>query len=142
MTQQIALLLSSFREHRNLDQSYIASKLGISLAEYRNMESGELALSSDKLESLAELYDVPPDCFSVDKLVVFKQADVLFTNCTFSGNTGAGYINHQYNNCETDLLPSSINDEIKSLKKQIQGLIQQNNDLITLILKYLKTHTQ
>lgn len=138
MAQGIASLLVFFREHRNWDQPHVASKLGISLDEYKSMESGESALDRAMVEQLAEIYDTPVDCFNGHEPIIVKQADVLFTHCTFSGNNGAGYINHQYSDRGIDLILSSKNDEIKSLKEQIADLRQQNDKLVALIGKHLK----
>ncbi len=127
--------LLSFREYRNLGQHEVASVLGISKYDYDALESGEKELDRSVAQKLADLYNVPLEYFTEKETVIAKQADVLFTHCTFSGNTAGGYINHQYNDSATDLIISTKNDEIKTLKEQIKDLQKANSRLVELLGK-------
>ena len=51
------------RTDLGLDQSYLVDKLGLTLAEYQDCESGMRRIGSERLLKLARLMDVPPQYF-------------------------------------------------------------------------------
>ena len=57
--------LKEMRQASGLKQCKIAEILGITRQQYRNLENGKYALSSDKIEKLSEK-------FSVDPVIILK----------------------------------------------------------------------
>lgn len=55
--------MKHLRLTNNYTQEYIAHELGISQKAYSKIENGEVCLSLDKMNILAEIYQVPPFYF-------------------------------------------------------------------------------
>jgi hypothetical protein len=69
------------------------------------------------------------ELFIIDDIPHDLQANIVYTNCTFSGIGSSGYVNHQYNDQGIDLVIAAKEDEIKGLKQQIENLKEQNTKL-------------
>jgi len=57
----IGMRLRKIREFRNYTQEYIANQLNISQNAYSKMENGITPITTDRLERLANILDVPVD---------------------------------------------------------------------------------
>jgi transcriptional regulator with XRE-family HTH domain len=52
--------IRAFRELRNYTQEYVANKLGMSQVNYSKIERGEITVSEDKINKIAEVLEVSP----------------------------------------------------------------------------------
>lgn len=133
----LSLKLSLFREYRNWTLEYIAKELSMPIDDYNKLEKGKTKLNGIIAQQLSNLYRVPVDFFMIDDTPNYYQADVMYTNCSFSGGGSNGYINHQYNDRGIDEIVASKNSEIKTLKQQVETLQQHNEKLLEIIGKKL-----
>lgn len=131
----LPLKLSLFREYRNWKPEDIAKELSMSLDDYNKLEKGKAKLNGIVAQQLSDLYRVPVEFFMIDDTPNYYQADVMYTNCSFSGGGSNGYINHQYNDRGIDEIIASKNSEIKTLKQQVETVQQQNEKLLAIIEK-------
>ncbi len=129
----IPLRLAFFREYQHWELQDVAKELGIDIEDYEKLENGKAKMDGVMAQKLSDLYHAPMELFIIDDTPHYQQADVLYTNCTFSGSGSSGYVNHQYNDQGIDLLFASKNEEINSLKQQIEELRRQNNKLMEII---------
>ena len=107
----------------------------MSLDDYNKLEKGKTKLDGIIAQQFSDLYRVPVEFFMIDDTPNYYQADVMYTNCSFSGGGSNGYINHQYNDRGIDELIASKNNEIKTLKQQLETVQQQNNKFVELLGK-------
>jgi transcriptional regulator with XRE-family HTH domain len=107
----ISLRLAFFREYRNWEFEDVARELGISPESYLDLERGKAKMNGIVAQKLSDLYRAPLEFFIIDDTPHYQQADVMYTNCSFSGGYGAGYINHQYTDRGID--------EILYLRKEV-----------------------
>lgn len=133
----LPLKLSLFREYRNWTLEDIAKELSMPIDDYNKLEKGKTKLNGIIAQQLSNLYRVPVDFFMIDDTPNYYQADVMYTNCSFSGGGSNGYINHQYNDRGIDEIVASKNSEIKTLKQQVETLQQHNEKLLEIIGKKL-----
>lgn len=131
----LSLKLSLFREYHNWTAEDIAKELSMPLVDYNKLEKGKVKLNGIIAQQLSDLYRVPVEFFMIDDTPNYYQADVMYTNCSFSGGGSNGYINHQYNDRGIDEIIASKNSEIKTLKQQLEVVQQQNNKFIELLGK-------
>ncbi len=66
--------LRLFRMAKNLKQKVIADLLGMSQANYSNLENGKTKINSDAAKKLAEYYGVEEDVFFIDHAPTMKPA--------------------------------------------------------------------
>jgi hypothetical protein len=68
-------------------------------------------------QKLSNLYQVPIEFFLIGDTPHYFQAEVMYTNCTFTNGTGGsgGYINHHYNDRGIDEVMFLRNEEIKKV---------------------------
>lgn len=129
----LSFKLSCFREFKGWRPEDVANKLEISGDTYAQIEKGKTKVNGTLAQKLSDLYQVPMEFFIIDDTPHYLQAEVVYTNCTFSGGGSNGYINHQYNDRGIDEILFIKKEEIKYLKKRIEQLEQQNNNLINLL---------
>lgn len=129
----LPLKLFLFREYRNWTPEHIAKKLTLPIEDYNKLETGKTKLNGIIAQQLSDLYHVPIEFFLIDDTPNYYQADVMYTNCNFSGGGSNGYINHQYNDRGIDEIIASKNSEIKTLKQQLDAIQQQNGKLLEMI---------
>lgn len=129
----LSLRLMLFREFKNWQPEDAAKELGISIETYVQLESGKAKVNGILAQRLSDLYKAPVELFIIDDTPHYMQAEVVFTNCSFSGKGSNGYINHQYNDRGIDEILYVKKEEIKDLKQQIEQLRQQNDTLISLL---------
>lgn len=126
--------LKLLRETKNWTQEFVAEKLEISANGYARMERGETALIHDKLEKLAEIYQIKlSDLISIAE----GETNIIINSGTITHSPSQGVI--IYNTYEKDLenLQTQLKlqeqiiqqqaDEIISLKKIIELLERTNN---------------
>lgn len=121
------------REFKNWQPEEVAIELGISKEIYNQLENGKTKVNGILAQKLSDLYQAPIEFFIIDDTPHYMQAEVAYTNCTFSGGGSNGYINHQYNDRGIDEILFIKKEEIKTLKLRIEQLEQQNNKLIHLL---------
>ncbi|MFC4233357.1 helix-turn-helix domain-containing protein [Parasediminibacterium paludis] len=131
----LPLKLSLFREYRIWTPEDVANELLMPIDDYNKLEKGKTKLNGIVAQQLSDLYRVPIEFFMIDDTPNYYQADVMYTNCSFSGGGSNGYINHQYNDRGIDEIIASKNSEIKTLKQQLETVQQQNNKFIELLGK-------
>lgn len=129
----LSFKLTCFREFKSWQPKDVACKLGISVDTYLQIEKGKTKINGPLAQRLSDLYQAPIEFFLIDDSPHYMQAEVVYTNCTFSGGGSNGYINHQYNDRGIDEILFIKKEEIKALKERIEQLEQQNDDLINLL---------
>lgn len=78
--------MKHLRLTNNYTQEYIAHELGISQKSYSKIENGEVCLSLDKMNILAEIYQVPPfyfcenSCNCINSDLIQQMKDYLSKN--------------------------------------------------------------
>lgn len=53
--------IKNIRELKNLTQEFVAEKLDISQSAYSRLEKGEIKISKEKLDQIAEILEVKPE---------------------------------------------------------------------------------
>ena len=131
----LSLKLKLYREYKYWQPANVAKELGLSLESYNDLEKGRTKINGFLAGKLSELYQAPVEFFISDDVPHYLQADVMYTNCTFTnGNGGSGgYINHQYNDRGIDEILFLRKEEIKALEQQIADFRKQNDRLIELL---------
>lgn len=69
---EIGNRLKKIREFRNFTQEYVAGKLDISQNAYHKLENGTTRLTTDRLEQLASILDVPVDSILHSERQIFN----------------------------------------------------------------------
>lgn len=119
--------LRQLRENNNWSQEKIAEELHISTSAYAKMERGETKLKIERLEEIAELFDID--------IIELMQDDNQNFNLLISGNNGYGhYINHYHgtnnNSVETLQLMLQYKDEIINQKDKELLALHEVIDLL------------
>jgi transcriptional regulator with XRE-family HTH domain len=125
----ISLRLLLLREYFGLGVENITRELGINIEEYKELENGKKRINGILAQKLSDLYRTPIEFFIIDDTPHYLRAEVMYTNCNFSGMGSNGYVNHQYNDRGIDEILFIKKEEIKNLKQQIAELKQQNAQL-------------
>lgn len=112
--------IRNFREARKLSQEFVADYLGISQAAYSKIESNQTNLSSSRISSLANLFDVPEHEF-------FHQGD----NLIFNNNT----IIYAYISNFVESQKSTYEGVIEILKEQLRVANEETANLYELLKK-------
>jgi transcriptional regulator with XRE-family HTH domain len=121
------------RELKGFKQEYVAGKLGLSVTAYGNIERNESNLTFERLEEIAEVLEVTvqdilniPEQFNVHSIV---NSQVGFSQSGFNY-----YANKKDENEENAEL-AAYKLTIDHLKKEVDYLRQQNQQLIDLLNK-------
>lgn len=72
MGSEIGMRIKKIREFRNYTQEHMASKLDISQNAYHKLENGTTKLTTDRLETLAQILDVPAESILNGERQVFN----------------------------------------------------------------------
>jgi transcriptional regulator with XRE-family HTH domain len=126
----VASLLRYYRTLHNLKQKTIADLLGMSQANYSNLENGKTKLSSITAEILAKQYGVSSNQFYTDK--GFDQSSLaneikpsrLFNDQEVNKYAPLFTIDHSENTQQFS------KEEIIALTLQLKKLVNQNNRLL------------
>jgi len=114
MSGETGLKIKRIREYRNYTQQHMADKLDISQNAYSKIENGTTKLTTDRLEVIAKVLDVPVESILNSEKQVF--------------NLENNHIEKFYGYIE------NLHEENKEiLQKQIEFLQQQNEKLIQAI---------
>lgn len=103
--------IKSIRELKNLTQEYMAERLDISQAAYSKLEKGNIKISEDKLNKIAEILDVNPK-----DITDFDNKKVLNSYNSIKGNNS----NITYNEKDIILIRQLYEDKITLLEKLLQ----------------------
>lgn len=103
--------IKNIRELKNFTQEYMADKLEISQAAYSKLEKGDLKISQDKLNKIAEILDV-----NLEDIKDFDNKRILNSYNSIKGNNS----NITYSNQDIILIRKLYEDKINLLEKLIQ----------------------
>lgn len=110
------------RENRDFSQEYVANRLGISQTAYSKIENNQTKLTAERIAQLSQLFEIPESEF-----FTFEQ------HIEFTGNTIThGYVNNLFQS-QKEIYESTI----LMLQKQIDSLIEERKELISIIKKQL-----
>ena len=103
--------IKNIRELKNFTQEYMADKLVISQAAYSKLEKGDLKISQDKLNKIAEILDV-----NLEDIKDFDNKRILNSYNSIKGNNS----NITYSNQDIILIRKLYEDKINLLEKLVQ----------------------
>ena len=103
--------IKNIRELKNFTQEYMADKLEISQAAYSKLEKGDLKISQDKLNKIAEILDV-----NLEDIKEFDNKRILNSYNSIKGNNS----NITYSNQDIILIRKLYEDKINLLEKLVQ----------------------
>ena len=103
--------IKNIRELKNFTQEYMADKLEISQAAYSKLEKGDLKISQDKLNKIAEILDV-----NLEDIKDFDNKRLLNSYNSIKGNNS----NITYSNQDLILIRKLYEDKINLLEKLVQ----------------------
>jgi transcriptional regulator with XRE-family HTH domain len=118
------------RDSKNWSQEYVASKLNITQTAYSKLESGQTKLTTERINELAELFDVSKDYFLSNELPVVNYNNGTHSKAIFNPN--------QYYDSPKELyedLVKSKDDTIEMLKTEVSELRKDKEQLMKLIEK-------
>jgi transcriptional regulator with XRE-family HTH domain len=127
--------LKALRKFRNLTPTDVASVINVTVDFYKNLENGKHNITEPLAQKLSDFYKLPIVFFIKHKQSSLYSTEIIYTNCTFSGNGSSGYVNHQYNYRGIEEIIAAKNSEIKILKQEVEALRIQNSKLLDLIEK-------
>jgi transcriptional regulator with XRE-family HTH domain len=134
----LSFRLVIFREYCGWELEDVARKLEITFDEYKKIENGKSKINGAIAQRLSDLYQAPIEIFIIDDTPYYLQAEVMYSNCSFSGGGTNGYINHNYDYRNMEEILLSIKEETKSLRFQIDELSRQNGKLAELLGERIK----
>lgn len=117
------------REIKGIKQETIANKIGIAQSSYGKIERGEIQLSVDRLQAIAEALDLP-----VNSILEFDEGQNSHFNATTFHNNGGlgGFFNtsnshfHLYNE---DALLKQI-EVLLGMLKSLESIVEVQKELI------------
>ncbi|MFC5623633.1 helix-turn-helix domain-containing protein [Algoriphagus winogradskyi] len=130
-------IMRILRESNDYSQEFVADYLNINQKTYSNLEAGKSKLTVDRIQKLADLYQVKPDYFLAEELPVIN-----FNNTGPKSNSNSGYI-HTYINeksvdafyerllLEKDLQLKEKESQISLLKEMIEILKSKIDNIIS-----------
>lgn len=128
MSSEIGVKIRKIREFRNYTQTHLADKLNISQNAYSKIENGTSKLSTDRLEEVAKILDVPVESFYTGEKQVFN-----LDNNHIEIEKFYGYIEHiQEENKEI------LQKTMQIMEQQSKFMQQQNEMLIKAIEAFTK----
>jgi len=120
MSTETGLRIKKIREFRNFNQDYMADKLDISQNAYSKIENGTSKISTDRLEQVAKVLDVPVESLLGSDRNIFNIDNV----CGYIEN---GHVENMQNG------QGAMQQTIDLLKEEVQYLKDQNQSLIKLV---------
>ena len=112
--------IKNIRELKNFTQEYMAEKLEISQAAYSKLEKGDLKISQDKLNKIAEILDV-----NLEDIKDFDNKRILNSYNSIKGNNS----NITYSNQDIILIRKLYEDKINLLEKLVQKQEEESKNL-------------
>ena len=120
---QIGQKIKKLRELRNFTQSYMAEELGLSQSAYSKLELGEIEITYNKLERVAEVLGMrPEEVISFNESMVFN---------VMHNQTGNGFVitNNQLTESEKHLYEEQISllkEELSYLKRLLEQVLAKD----------------
>lgn len=115
--------IKKLRELKNLTQSHLAERLGVTQSAYSKLELGESEITYSKLEKIADILEMKPE-----EVIAFNEAMVFNVMHNQNGGNVFSHI-HQtsLNDNERKLYEEQINqlkEEVSYLKKLVEKLMK------------------
>jgi len=115
--------IRKIRELKNLKQEYMANALGISQPTYCKIETNEIALTHERLEEIANVFEI-----SVKEILSFDESKVF--NVMHNQNaTGEVHIQHYHESSK----------EVNKLYEEKIRLLEEMNDYLKKEIERLKS---
>ena len=111
------------RESQDFSQEYVAFKLDMHQRTYSNLESGKTKLTIDRIQKLAELYQVEPEYFLSEELPVINYN---------TGPNSHGGVFETYNN---------DSGKLEFMRELYEKLLRDKNERILQLEDQIKTLT-
>jgi transcriptional regulator with XRE-family HTH domain len=119
--------LRIFREFRNYSQEYIAEKLGITQNAYSRIETNQTKITTDRLQRLAELLEIP-----VTDLLSDAEPEI---NCNVQAKAEPGNDFLNLSKQLYDQIISAKDEKIIVLEEEIVNLRKDREKMMRLIEK-------
>lgn len=121
-TMHIGQKIKKLRELKNLTQTHVAEKLGVSQSAYSKMELGESEVTYNRLEKISEILEMKPE-----EVISFNESMVFnVMNNPYGGNVFSQIDQNAISNTERQLYQDQINllkEEVAYLKKMLSKFI-------------------
>jgi transcriptional regulator with XRE-family HTH domain len=121
-TMHIGQKIKKLRELKNLTQTHVAQKLGVSQSAYSKMELGETEVTYNRLEKISEILVMKPE-----EVISFNESMVFNVMHNQNGGNVFGDINNSVPDTERQLYQDQINllkDEVTYLKKMLEKVLK------------------
>jgi transcriptional regulator with XRE-family HTH domain len=121
-TMHIGQKIKKLRELKNLTQTHVAQKLGVSQSAYSKMELGESEVTFNRLEKISEVLEMKPE-----EVIAFNESMVFNVMHNQNGGNVFGDINNTVSDTERQLYQDQINllkEEVTYLKKMLEKVLK------------------
>jgi transcriptional regulator with XRE-family HTH domain len=122
-TMHIGQKIKKLRELKNLTQTHVAEKLGVSQSAYSKMELGESEVTYNRLEKISEILEMKPE-----EVISFNESMVFnVMNNPYGGNVFSQIDQNAISNTERQLYQDQINllkEEVAYLKKMLEKVLK------------------
>jgi transcriptional regulator with XRE-family HTH domain len=121
-TMHIGQKIKKLRELKNLTQTHVAEKLGVSQSAYSKMELGESEVTFNRLEKISEVLEMKPE-----EVIAFNESMVFNVMHNQNGGNVFGDINNTVSDTERQLYQDQINllkEEVAYLKKMLEKVLR------------------
>jgi transcriptional regulator with XRE-family HTH domain len=121
-TMHIGQKIKKLRELKNLTQTHVAEKLGVSQSAYSKMELGESEVTFNRLEKISEVLEMKPE-----EVIAFNESMVFNVMHNQNGGNVFGDINNTVSDTERQLYQDQINllkEEVTYLKKMLEKVLK------------------
>jgi transcriptional regulator with XRE-family HTH domain len=121
-TMHIGQKIKKLRELKNLTQTHVAQKLGVSQSAYSKMELGESEVTFNRLEKISEVLEMKPE-----EVIAFNESMVFNVMHNQNGGNVFGDINNTVSDTERQLYQDQINllkEEVTYLKKMLEKVLR------------------
>jgi transcriptional regulator with XRE-family HTH domain len=121
-TMHIGQKIKKLRELKNLTQTHVAEKLGVSQSAYSKMELGESEVTFNRLEKISEVLEMKPE-----EVIAFNESMVFNVMHNQNGGNVFGDINNTVSDTERQLYQVQINllkEEVTYLKKMLEKVLK------------------
>jgi transcriptional regulator with XRE-family HTH domain len=121
-TMHIGQKIKKLRELKNLTQTHVAEKLGVSQSAYSKMELGESEVTYNRLEKISEVLEMKPE-----EVIAFNESMVFNVMHNQNGGNVFGDINNTVSDTERQLYQDQINllkEEVAYLKKMLEKVLR------------------
>lgn len=106
--------IKKLRELKNLTQTHVAEKLGLSQSAYSKMELGETEVTYNRLEKISEILVIKPE-----EVILFNESMVFKA---MNSPNGSNVLSHIDQNAISDSERQLYQDQINLLKEEVSYL--------------------